>query len=133
MSGLCRFWFFSLSLMFVKKRSLRIVILKARFGLTQIPRRMNLPHNMQNNLKVKRLFFSALSVGALRPLAFRVDSIIESSEVVASYNLTGCVFSWTNQERSLFDQSLEPTTKVHPYNFYTGRLIKDRKAISYKP
>ena len=66
-------------------------------------------------------------------LASRVDSIIENSEAAASYNLTGGVFSWRNQERSLVDQASESTTKVHPYNFYTGRLIEDRKAISYKP
>ena len=66
-------------------------------------------------------------------LASRVYHVIQSSNAAASYNLTGGVFSWRNQERSLVAESLEPTTKVHPYNFFTGRLIEDRKAISYKP
>ena len=86
-----------------------------------------------DQLKGKTVVFYCSVGRRSSALASRVDSIIESSEATASYNLTGGVFSWRNQERSLVDQSLEPTTKVHPYNFYTGRLIKDRKAISYKP
>jgi len=86
-----------------------------------------------DQLKDKTVVFYCSVGRRSSALASRVDSIIENSDAAASYNLTGGVFSWRNQERSLVDQSLQTTTKVHPYNFFMGRLIEDKKAISYKP
>jgi len=84
-------------------------------------------------LKGKTVIFYCSVGRRSSAMASRVETVLKDSDATASYNLTGGVFSWRNQERSLVDQSSETTTKVHPYNFYTGRLIKDRQAISYKP
>lgn len=65
-------------------------------------------------------------------MAEEVAQVIENSEA-AAFNLTGGVFTWRNEERSLVSQASQSTTKVHPYNFYWGRLIEDKKAISYSP
>lgn len=90
-------------------------------------------HEYADQLKGKTVVFYC-SVGRRSSvMASRVERIINSSDAAASYNLIGGVFSWRNQERSLVNQTLKSTTKVHPYNVYTGRLIEDRAAISYKP
>lgn len=66
-------------------------------------------------------------------LAARVDEVVKSSSARASFNLAGGVFSWRNQRRALVSAPSQATTKIHPYNFYWGRLIDDKKAISYSP
>jgi len=86
-----------------------------------------------DQLKDKTVVFYCSVGRRSSALASRVDGVVESSEAAASYNLTGGVFSWRNQERSLVGQTSQVTTKVHPYNFFMGRLIEDKKAISYKP
>ena len=49
-----------------------------------------------------------------------------------SYNLVGGIFHWHNAEMPLVDDE-KNTTAVHPYNFYWGRLIDNKSAISYQP
>ena len=63
--------------------------------------------------------------------ASRVNSISPQKQIDQSYNLQGGIFHWRNDEMPLVDIDSE-TTLVHPYNFYCGRLIEDKSAISYK-
>lgn len=39
-------------------------------------------------------------------------------------NLDGGIFQWANEQRPLVRES-EPVTRVHPYNEYWGRLLRD--------
>jgi len=64
-------------------------------------------------------------------LASRINAISPQQQVAQSYNLQGGIFHWRNAQMSLVDTDNE-TTLVHPYNFYWGKLIKDKSAISYK-
>ena len=63
--------------------------------------------------------------------ASRVNSLSPQQQVDQSYNLQGGIFHWRNDEMPLVDINSE-TTQVHPYNFYWGRLIEDKSAISYE-
>lgn len=40
--------------------------------------------------------------------------------------LAGGIFQWANEERPLVDAAGHPTTRVHPYNRFWGRLLKPR-------
>lgn len=40
------------------------------------------------------------------------------------FYLEGGIFQWANQGRPLVDADGNPTTKVHPYNKYWGRLLE---------
>jgi rhodanese-related sulfurtransferase len=66
-------------------------------------------------------------------LATQLSGILKTSGAVASYNLTGGIFRWHNEQRPLISLNKQETTFIHPYNFYWGRLIDDRAAIRYKP
>lgn len=84
-----------------------------------------------HQLKGKTVVFYCSVGQRSSELAEKVDDVIQRSEAKASYNLAGGVFTWRNEQRLLINQTTQPTTKVHPYNFYWGRLIEDKKAISY--
>lgn len=47
-------------------------------------------------------------------------------------NLTKGVFGWRNDGR-LLSRGTEATDKVHPYDAYWGRLIRDPSAVAYTP
>jgi 3-mercaptopyruvate sulfurtransferase SseA len=40
--------------------------------------------------------------------------------------LAGGIFQWANEERPLVDAAGNPTTRVHPYNRFWGRLLKPK-------
>lgn len=66
-------------------------------------------------------------------LAERVASTVEAETNQAPINLTGGLFQWSNDQRSLVTKEGGETDAIHPYNAYWGRLIKNRDAIQYTP
>lgn len=44
-------------------------------------------------------------------------------------NVAGSIFSWANENRPLVDAEGNSATKVHPYNQFWKRLLKEGKAI----
>lgn len=66
-------------------------------------------------------------------LAQRVDSVLVEQGVVASYNLTGGLFQWHNEERPLMSEAGNSTNAIHPYNAFWGSVIDDQSAIQYSP
>ncbi len=64
-------------------------------------------------------------------LAARVDDVVDQYGATAAYNLTGGVFRWRNEQRPMMSRTNQVTDKIHPYNWYWSRLIKDKKAIQY--
>jgi len=66
-------------------------------------------------------------------LASRVADVVKSNGATASFNLIGGAFHWHNEARPLIKNESTQTPLIHPYNFYWGRLIANKKAISYKP
>ena len=55
--------------------------------------------------------------------------VLQQAQLTA--NLEGGVFSWANSERSLVDSNQQTTQKVHPFNAFWGRLIKDSSKQQY--
>ncbi|MEO1149660.1 MAG: rhodanese-like domain-containing protein [Pseudomonadota bacterium] len=66
-------------------------------------------------------------------LAQRVASTVEAQTSHAPVNLTGGLFQWSNDKRSLVTTEGSETDAIHPYNAHWGRLIKNREAIQYTP
>lgn len=66
-------------------------------------------------------------------LAQRVADIVKRQTRNAPINLEGGLFKWSNENRRIVTANDAETRSVHPYNDYWGRLIEDRKAISYDP
>jgi rhodanese-related sulfurtransferase len=66
-------------------------------------------------------------------LASRLGDIPLEYGAIRSVNLTGGIFQWVNQGHELNSAVGGVTKKVHPYNRYWGRLIKDKSRISYTP
>ncbi len=61
-----------------------------------------------------------------------LDKRLSELGVENAYNLEGGIFNWRNENKILM-RNKKPTKEIHPYNFYWGRLINDRKSIQYKP
>ena len=66
-------------------------------------------------------------------LASQLDEFIQAKNGVGALNLIGGIFQWRNESRPLMSNNSTPTGQVHPYNWYWGRLIEDKDAISYQP
>ena len=66
-------------------------------------------------------------------LASKLDEFIQAKNGVGAVNLTGGIFQWSNESLPLTSDNSTPTDKVHPYNWYWGRLIEDKDVISYQP
>lgn len=64
-------------------------------------------------------------------LASELEDVLQDNGAVQFYNLRGGIFNWRNQQQPLVSPEHEATQKVHPYNAFWGRLIKDKSAISY--
>lgn len=45
-------------------------------------------------------------------------------------NVIGSIFSWANEDRPLIDSEGEPTEKVHPYNNFWAKHLKEGKAAN---
>lgn len=66
-------------------------------------------------------------------LAERLDTVLAANGNDASYNLTGGLFQWHNEDRPVMTETGGTTRAIHPYNNHWGRLIDDKAAISYRP
>ena len=64
-------------------------------------------------------------------LAERVDSVLKEHGLSESYNLTGGLFQWHNENRPLTSNQEIDTNAIHPYNSYWGQLIDDQSAVQY--
>ena len=64
-------------------------------------------------------------------LASKLSDALFEVGAIESFNLTGGIFNWANQNRKLSNSSENETTKVHPYNDYWGALIEDKTRLSY--
>ena len=84
-------------------------------------------------IKGKTLVFYCSVGRRSSKLLSEINQIVHADDVPeASYNLTGGIFHWHNMQKPLIN--LEQTTSaIHPYNFYWGRLIENKSAISYSP
>ncbi len=58
----------------------------------------------------------------------RLVSQLRQAGYTEAYNLTGSLFQWANQGRSLESQG-QPTTAVHPFNPVWGLLLKSRGVV----
>lgn len=65
-------------------------------------------------------------------LAERVADLIEDTTDKAPLNLIGGLFQWSNENRAMISPDGQPTSAIHPYDTYWGRLIENRQAISYR-
>lgn len=84
-----------------------------------------------DKLKGKVLVFYC-SVGRRSSrLLSKLQEQLPAMGVSQAYNLEGGVFKWSNDNID-FVREGEVTKEVHPYNFYWGRLVKDKDAIKYK-
>ena len=64
-------------------------------------------------------------------------NMLESAGIPSeSYNLTGGIFHWHNQQYPLMKSQLltspVSTDLVHPYNFFWSRLLENKALISYR-
>ena len=64
-------------------------------------------------------------------LLSKLNNQLSEHGVENAYNLEGGIFRWHNDKKALV-RNQQNTQDVHPYNFYWGRLIDDRKSIRYK-
>ena len=63
-------------------------------------------------------------------LLSKINHLLPDSGVINAYNLEGGLFRRHNENNDLVRDS-ESTRQIHPYNYYWGRLIEDRKSIQY--
>jgi len=86
-----------------------------------------------SNLEGKTAIFYCSVGRRSSQLASKLDEFIQEKNGVGAANLIGGVFQWRNESRPLVSINRVPTNQVHPYNWYWGRLIEDKGAISYQP
>jgi len=87
----------------------------------------------KDQLKDKTIVFYCSVGWRSSKMASDVQRFVARSKAKATYNLTGGVFAWHNQGLPLVDQYSKDTTNIHPYNFFWGSLILDKKSIQYLP
>lgn len=63
-------------------------------------------------------------------LASRIRTAALDAGATSVANLTGGIFSWHNERRSLVNEN-GPTNRIHPYNSFWGTLIERDDMISY--
>lgn len=86
-----------------------------------------------DRLKGKRAIFYC-SVGVRSSaLADTVAELVEASSGKPPANLIGGIFQWANEGRALVTRAGAATSKIHPYNKFWARLIKDRQSTSHLP
>lgn len=78
------------------------------------------------------IFYCSVGVRSSR-LAERVAPLVERSTGRAPANLIGGAFQWSNEGRPMVTPQGANTNAVHPFDDYWGRLIENRKAISFDP
>ncbi len=64
-------------------------------------------------------------------LSSRLKDVALKAGAISVSNLEGGLFGWHNDKRPLQNKA-GPTTNIHPYNAFWGRLIDNKDAISYK-
>ena len=64
--------------------------------------------------------------------ADRVQTAALRNGAVSVQNLEGGLFGWHNDSRNMVNAS-GPTSQIHPYNSYWGRLIENKDSIRYHP
>ncbi len=47
-------------------------------------------------------------------------------------NFVGSIFAWANEDRPMVDSRGKPAQKVHPFNKFWGRLVKESRRASLK-
>lgn len=63
-------------------------------------------------------------------LGERLQTIAIEAGALDVQNMEGGLFGWHNDDRPL-ENSSGPTTAIHPYNVFWGRLIKNKDSIRY--
>lgn len=91
----------------------------------------NFAQQFDNNLAGKTVVFYCSVGWRSSDLAERVDSVLKQQGVVASFNLTGGLFQWHNEDRPLMSTAGSTTNAIHPYDAFWGRAIDDQSAIQY--
>jgi len=57
---------------------------------------------------------------------------LQRSKVKGVKNFVGSIFAWANEDRPLVDSKGEPAEKVHTYNEFWGRLVKENHRAPLK-
>jgi len=63
--------------------------------------------------------------------ANRVNFALQQQGASKSYNLTGGLFQWHNENRPLTSRHSTDTNAIHPYDSHWGQLIDDQSAIRH--
>ena len=110
------------------------------FAVSHIHRATQLDPNLQpeeflskykDKIKGKTVVFYCSVGRRSSAMASRLQASLAEAGAAESFNLTGGLFNWRNENRPLMSDGQE-TDFIHPYNFYWGRLIHDKNAIRYK-
>lgn len=48
------------------------------------------------------------------------------------YNLEGGIFKWHNEHKPLVEPDRNPTSYIHPYNYFWGRLVNRKSEKRYR-
>jgi len=86
---------------------------------------------IKDSLKGKTAVFYCSVGWRSSDLANRVSNVLEQEGVAASYNLSGGLFQWHNDDRPLMAETGDVTDAIHPFDADWGQLIKDQGAIQY--
>lgn len=87
--------------------------------------------NYHNKIQGKTVVFYCSVGRRSSATASKLQESLEQAGAADSFNLTGGLFNWRNENRPLVSEG-QDTDLIHPYNFYWGRLIHDKNAIRYK-
>ena len=57
---------------------------------------------------------------------------LQGAKIKGVKNFVGSIFAWANEDRPLVDSKGEPAEKVHTYNKFWGRLVKESRRATLK-
>lgn len=113
----------------------------SEFAVSHLSGAIQLPPNFSRRAFMKRygaltagkrvIFYCSVGVRSSE-MAERLQLALRQAGAKSISNLSGGIFRWHNEKRSLQNASGK-TDAVHPYNRRWGKLLQRRELISYRP
>ncbi len=105
------------------------------FAVSHLPGAVNLETSKKVTAHLKSLPTQPESLVIYCSVGQRSASLTEELKRVGiknAKNFVGSIFAWANEDRSMVDSEGKPAEKVHTYNKFWGRLVKESRRAPLK-
>lgn len=100
------------------------------FAISKIPGAVNLESAEDVSKYIKSADPKPETVAVYCSVGYRSAVVVDElnkAGVQNAKNVRGSIFAWANEDRDLVTPDGKPASKVHPFNEFWGRLVKEEK------